>query len=136
MDNLKDIVEFRSTDFVPFLPDDAQVNPGRYGAELAFWLSSALAKCGIVTSYPESEDWGWYIEYSMGEGSEFAVHCGNVEGSNSHWLLSLRRFPRKLFGRDKPAYAEALALIEGLKNVVYSLESASELSWVWDDAHA
>jgi hypothetical protein len=136
MDNLKDIVEFRSKDFVPFLPDDAQVNPGRYGAELAFWLSSALANRGVVTSYPESEDWGWFIEYSTDQGAEFAVHCGNVEGSNDLWLLSLRRFPRKMFGRDKPPFSDASALIDGVKDAVSSLGSASEISWHWNDANS
>jgi hypothetical protein len=136
MDNFKDIIEFRSTEFVPFLPEAAQVNPGRYGAELAFWLSSVLARRGIVTSYPESEDWGWYIEYSAEEGSEFAVHCGNVNGTSDRWLLSLRRFPRKMFGRDKPAFTEASTLIEGLKDVVHSLASATEITWYWDDASA
>ena len=96
-----DIAEFRSARFAPVLPDDCQVNPGVYGAELAFWLCSELAQRGVITSYPESEDWGWYIEYSAESGAEFAVDCGNVGGASDQWLLCLRRFGRKLFGRNK-----------------------------------
>ena len=59
MSALRDIAEFRSTKFAPVLPDDSQVNPQVYGAELAFWLCTELAKRGIVTSYPNFEDWGW-----------------------------------------------------------------------------
>ena len=60
MDTIRDIVEFKSSRFVPVLPEDCQVNPGVYGAELAFWLSQALAKAGVATSYPNNEDWGWF----------------------------------------------------------------------------
>jgi hypothetical protein len=133
---LKDIVEFVSRDFVPFLPDEAQVNPEVYGAELAYWLSSSLAGRGVITSYPQSEDWGWYIEYSTDSGSEFAIHCGNVGGSKERWLLSLRRFPRKMFGRDKPSFSEAAQLVSGVCEAVTALNSASEVVWHWEALNA
>ena len=46
-------VIFDSDLFAPFLPDDAQVNPRVYGAELAFWLFRQLAARGIVTVLSE-----------------------------------------------------------------------------------
>lgn len=49
-------VDFESNLFIPFLPDEAQVNPTVYGAELAFWLSRQLAQRGMPTSYPQCED--------------------------------------------------------------------------------
>jgi hypothetical protein len=136
MDTLKYIVEFRSKDFVPFLPDEAQVNPEVYGAELAFWLSASLAGRGVVTSYPQSEDWGWYIEFFTDSGSEFAIHCCNVDGSKDRWLLSLRRFPRKMFGRDKPPFSEASKLVAGVREAISALNSASEVIWHWEVANA
>lgn len=87
----RDIVRFKSEHFAPVLPEDCQVNPGVYGAELAFWLSAELARSGVATSYPNPEDWGWFIEFLPDSGSEFAVHCGNEEGVRDRWLLSLRR---------------------------------------------
>jgi hypothetical protein len=131
MSELRDIVEFRSDRFAPVLPEDSQVNPQVYGAELAFWLCSELAKGGVVTSYPEYEDWGWYIEYITEGGSEFAVHCGNVGGARDHWLLSLRRYGRKMFGRDKPPYEEAAILIAGIRGLVNG-EGFTEVSWLYD----
>ena len=136
MDPIRDIVEFKSSRFGPALPEDCQVNPGVYGAELAFWLSRELAKHGIATSYPSNEDWGWFIEYLSASGSEFAVHCCNVEGAKDHWLLSLRRFPRKMFGREKPAYSEASPLIEALRHVLESVVPADEIAWHWREDHA
>ena len=129
---LTDIVEFQSDRFAPILPEDSQVNPQVYGAELAYWLAAELVKRGIVTSYPIAEDWGWLVEYSTGAGSEFAVHCINLEGARDRWLLSLRRYARKMFGRDKPSYSEAAALIAGIKAVVENESSISNVSWLYD----
>ena len=129
---LTDIVEFHSDRFAPILPEDSQVNPQVYGAELAYWLTAELAKRGVVTSYPIAEDWGWLVEYSTGNGSVFAVHCINLDGARNRWLLSLRRYARKMFGRDKPAYSEAAPLIAGIMAVVGSEGSISNVNWLYD----
>lgn len=132
MNDLRDIAEFRSRRFSPILPDEAQVNPGVYGAELAFWLCTELAERGVVTGYPVSEDWGWFIEFSTVEGAEFAVHCGNITGSDERWLLSLRRFGRRLFGRAKPSFAAAEPLVRAIEACLRAEESISELVYLWD----
>ncbi len=124
-DDLVDLVELRTNKFAPFLPDDCQVNPGVYGAELAYWLAQQLAARGIVTSYPAHEDWGWYLDYVSKNGAEFALHCGNVDGQDDSWLLSLRRHSRKMFGRDKPSFDEASGLIETLRTVLLDAEIAT-----------
>jgi hypothetical protein len=49
-------VDFESQMFRPYLSEEAQVNPGVFGAELAFWLSRQLAQRGVTTSYPRHED--------------------------------------------------------------------------------
>jgi hypothetical protein len=133
MDALRDIVEFRSTEFSPVLPEDSQVNPEVYGAELAYWLSLELARRGVATTYPISEDWGWLIEYLPESGSEFAVHCGNVGGARDHWLLSLRRHARKMFGRDKPDYLEAAPLVGAIKALIEGNSRITNVRWLYDD---
>ncbi len=132
MNSLRDIAEFRSSRFSPLLPEDSQVNPGVYGAELAYWLCTELARNGVVTSYPYAEDWGWIIEYVTPEGSEFAVHCGNVGGSADHWLLSIRRHGRKLFGRDLPPYELAEPLVRGIESLLRSEDSITEMNWLYE----
>jgi hypothetical protein len=134
MDALRDIVEFQSDAFAPALPEEAQVNPGVYGAELAYWLCKELFRRGVVTSYPESEDWGWFIDYSTDDGAEFSVHCSNVDGEKNRWQLSLRRFARKMFGRDKPPYDKAARLVAAIRDAVHSVAKPENVSWRWDDA--
>ena len=70
-------IEFSSTEFLPYLPEECQANPGVYGFELAQWLSAKLAGQGIVTSYPLGEDWGWFIEHIQDE-VEFMIGCSSV----------------------------------------------------------
>jgi hypothetical protein len=90
METIRDLAEFRCPLFVPVLPEECQVNDGRYGAELAFWLCTRLyQEHQIATSYPEDEDWGWLLSYSTKDGDEFTVICGNVDGTNDRWLISL-----------------------------------------------
>jgi hypothetical protein len=135
MDALRDIARFRSERFAPTLPEDSQVNPQVYGAELAFWLCTELARRGVVTSYPHSEDWGWFVEYFTPRGSEFAVHCGNVDGARDRWLLSLRRYGRKMFGRDKPPYDDAAPLIEGIRALLNG-SAVADLEWLYQSKDA
>jgi hypothetical protein len=99
---------------------------------LAYWLCSELAKRGVVTSYPNNEDWGWFIEYITDAGSEFAIHCGNVGGAKDHWLLSLRRHGRKMLGRDKPPYSEAAPVVEGIRALVEGDGDLSDVQWLYD----
>jgi hypothetical protein len=69
-------IEFSTRRFAPYLPENSQVNPGTYGFELAHWLSTELAKRGVITSYPSPEDWGWMLEYVEGE-IEIAIGCSS-----------------------------------------------------------
>ena len=104
-------IEFTSSDFLPYLPEDAQVNPGVYGFELAHWLSRALAERGVITSYPVGEDWGWLIEYIEGE-LEVTIGCSSMadegEGYTGRpiaWSVFVKPQSsiKKLFGRREAA---------------------------------
>jgi hypothetical protein len=108
-------IEFTSAKFLPFLPETCQVNPGVYGFELALWLSQALAQANLPTSYPMSEDWGWFIEYIDGD-AEFMIGCASQSapeegytGQPIPWQiflkqhLSLKQRLRGLTAPDKAA---------------------------------
>ena len=133
MDRIIKLVAFRSERFAPVLPEDCQVNPGHYGAELAFWLCTRLyEECGIGTSYPEPEDLEWRLSYATKAGDEFTVHCENTDGARDRWLISLQRHGRKLFGRDKPPFDLAGNLIGALRKLLEREASVTELNWHYD----
>jgi len=127
---MKTSVEFKSDLFKPFLPEDSQVNPQVYGAELAFWLSKQLAARGIITSYPEYEDWGWFIEYITDSKDEFWLCCGNITGEDNKWLCYLNPKAKGIFGRNKAKPENAIPLLEALKNVLEETEGISDIQWV------
>ena len=90
-------IEFKSAEFLPLLPEEAQGNPGVYGFELAWWLAQELARTGITTSYPMGEDWGWLIEYVGASECEFTIGCSSLaeEGEGYHggaiqWSIFVR----------------------------------------------
>jgi hypothetical protein len=111
-------IEFSSDKFAPYLPEEAQQNPGAYGFELAHWLSLQLAKRGIMTGYPLGEDWGWFIEYLEGE-TEVMIGCNSEaregDGYTSKpiaWRVFVRQprsFVQRLKGKKLSPRVEELA---------------------------
>jgi hypothetical protein len=115
------ILVFQSDRFRPYLPDEAQVNPNVLGFELADWLSRELALRGRPTSYPNYEDWGWFLE-GQDDDVEYMICCsgGEEEGSIFEWRVYVMH-PKKLFGK-RPDRAIADRLLQQVRGV---LEEAS-----------
>ncbi|HBV22036.1 MAG TPA: hypothetical protein PKM20_10565 [Nitrosomonas sp.] len=61
------------------------------------------------------------------------MHCGNVEGSKNRWLLLLRRYGRKMFGRDKPLYSEAAELTSEIHACVRTVAQEKDIIWRWEE---
>jgi hypothetical protein len=110
------ILTFESQQFRPYLPDDCQVNPNVLGFELASWLSRALAEAGVVTSYPISEDWGWFLEKTAG-GAEYMICCsGSATERGSHeWKIFVTQ-PKRLFRR--PVSGDEDDILEQIADVL------------------
>ncbi|KAF1081789.1 MAG: hypothetical protein GQF41_1429 [Candidatus Rifleibacterium amylolyticum] len=121
-------VDFKSDIFKPFLSDDAQVNPGRLGAELAWWLSRELAQKGVETSYPQYEDWGWYLEY-VADDNEYWLCCGNVDGEDSLWRVYLDCKAKGFWGRNKAPVEGAFRLLGALAEILSATEGISDVRW-------
>ena len=122
-------VDFESRMFRPYLPEEAQVNPGVFGAELAFWLSRQLAQRGVTTSYPDREDWGWFIEYSTGDGNEYWLCCANRDGAQDKWRCCLEPREKGLFGRNKAPAEGARPLMLALRDVLTEESGISHVFW-------
>jgi len=122
-------VEFESSLFRPFLPEKSQVNPHIYGAELAFWLARKLADHGVITSYPNYEDWGWFLEYQNDSGDEYWLCCGNREGTGHAWLCYLSPKAKSLFERKKADPEKALPLLQALREVLKETPEVHRIIW-------
>ena len=120
------LLVFQSDRFRPYLPDDCQVNPNVLGFELAAWLSRELASRGWVTSYPNYEDWGWFIEGAEG-GADYMICCsGSDEGEGQfEWRIFVSQ-PKKLFGK-KPAGTLGDQILQRVQKIVDESGISTEL---------
>lgn len=129
MDPMETSVDFESKIFSPFLPDEAQVNPRVYGAELAFWLSRQLAQRGTLTSYPQCEDWGWFIEYITEDDYEYWLCCANRDGAQDKWRCYLEPKTKSLLRRNKAPVEGARPLMDALRNVLTEERGITNVIW-------
>lgn len=125
---MKTCVDFKSELFKPFLSEDAQVNPHVYGAELAWWLCRELAIEGIETTYPDFEDWGWFIEYFI-DDNEYWLCCGNVDESLNQWRVYLHPHAKSMFGRNKAPIELAEPLLVALDKVLSKCPEITDIIW-------
>ena len=125
---MKTSVDFNSELFRPFLPEEAQVNPQVYGAELAYWLSHQLALKGIATSYPNYEDWGWFLEY-VNVDDEYWLCCGNSDEEGNEWRCFLRPLSKGFFGRKKAPVSHAAPLLNALRELLEECGGISRIRW-------
>ena len=123
-----DTVIFKSDRFIPVLPEECQVNPGRYGAELSYWLCLELAKANVITSYPNYEDWGWFLDYQGESGDEFRLCCGNIDGSNNEWQCFVEPLSRGIF-KGKADIALASKLTGALRAILANSPDISGIEW-------
>ena len=111
-------IEFESAKFLPFLPEESQANPGVYGFELAAWLSEALARRNVITTYPFGEDWGWLLDY-VEDNVGFNIGCSSVsseeegyQGTPLTWSIfvdSRKSMKQRLAGVDVGGRLQALS---------------------------
>lgn len=94
-------VFFTSEKFAPYLPDECQVNPNVLGYELAAWLSVELMKSGIATSYPNAEDWGWFLDCKR-DGGKYMICCNGTknDAEEYEWRIDIES-PKFFFRRNQ-----------------------------------
>lgn len=124
-------VTFESHLFEPFLSEDKQVNPCVYGAELAWWLSKELASEGVETTYPNYEDWGWFIEFVVAD-NEYWLCCGNLDRSKTKWRVYLECKAKSMFGRNKAPLVKAASILLALKTVLNRNAEIFNIEWGLD----
>lgn len=126
---------FTSTLFAVEAGEDEEVNPGRYGRQLAIWLKVRLEQRGYSVEPVIAEDWGRCLMLSR-DPFLLWVGCGNVDDSAAEGpandKLTWHCFPvaevplfKRLFGKlDTSA---ALSKLDADLHAILSAEPAVEL---------
>lgn len=125
---MKTSVDFECENFQPYLPEDMQVNPNVYGAELAYWLSEKLAGKGFFCGYPQSEDWGWFLEYFSGEDC-FWLCCSNSDIEGKAWRCFLRPKSKSFFSLKKTPVDVAEPLLGALRELLEETSTIRNIEW-------
>ena len=132
---MRNRVRFRSEQFTPSDREPWQVSGERFGYALATWVVACLGERGFAIEGPVPEHWGWLLEASR-DGQMVRVGCENVEGSLTHWVISLEAPQRggairRLFRRDDAASAPNVTY--GIAAVIHGAlrtnPHASEIEW-------
>ncbi len=121
-------VDFKSSLFKPFLPDESQVNPYIYGAELSYWLCRKLAEKNVITSYPTPEDWGWFIEYRV-DNNKYWLCCSNSDESGKEWRCFIQPQSKNFLGTKKAPITLAKSLLIALREILEETKGISEIKW-------
>ena len=114
--------------------EDEEVNPGRYGRQLAIWLKAQLEQRGYGVEPVIAEDWGRCLMLSR-DPFLLWVGCGNVDGSEvgpPNDKIIWHCFPaaevpllKRLFG--KPDTSAALSKLDADLRAILSTEPAVKL---------
>ena len=126
---------FTSTLFAIEPGEDQEVNPGRYGRQLALWLKDKLEERGYNVEPVIAEDWGRCLMLSR-RPFLLWVGCGNVDdsldgqpsGNPITWhCFATAEVPllKRIFG--KPDTGPALSELSGHLHAILSAEAGITL---------
>jgi hypothetical protein len=115
--------------------EDEEINPGRYGRQLAVWLKAQLEQRGYSVEPVITEDWGRCLMLSR-DPFLLWVGCGNVDDSEADGLINGKitwhcfpaaevPFFKRLFG--KPDTSAALSKLDADLHTILSAEPAITL---------
>lgn len=130
-------VEFRTSEFSALAGEAEQVNPGRWGKQLAAYLAGELAKRGYESTGLVAEDWGWSVRLKN-DAFPLWLGCGNYEEYPDGFLVFIepsKPFLRRLF-RKIDARPTVDRLTNALDSILESNPSFHDISWWQGDAPA
>ena len=108
------------------------INEGCFGDDLGRWLIARLRATGIKADpEPGAEDFGWYVNYTIGN-ERFCAVIGNVGGE--FWFVAVERvagFLSSVFGGRRRNIPESGVM--RLHEILSAAPEVSNLKWHhWD----
>ena len=135
MSEIRRIVTFKCSAFNTTKEKEKFINPNNYGDDVAEWFAVELEKLGAKVDreddFPGQEDFGWYIDFTLGE-KPFTLVVGSRpdEGDKFEWVLWIERqcgFLGSIFGgRDKNIAPES---IQAIHKILSGRNDVSEIRW-------
>ena len=135
MTTTRRIVTFRCASFNTTEEKDKFINSGNFGDDVAEWIASELealgAKVDREDDFPGQEDFGWYLDATLGD-IPFTVVVGSRpdESDSVEWVLWIERqcgFIASILGRNKKNIAPAS--IQTIHKILSGRDDVSEVRW-------
>ena len=104
---MRTIVTFQSSDFNRSESKPSFIDPGCFGGDLAQWLIARFREAGVSTDDdPGQEDFGWYFNFAVPEGSHTCVlglRPGEGDSATDWvvWVERARGLMGSMFGGGK-----------------------------------
>jgi len=118
---MRTIATFQSSAFNTSESKIYFINPGCFGDDLARWLIACLRETGVPTDdEPGQEDFGWYFDFEVPEGSHTCVvglRPGEAHSAPDWvvWVERTRGLMGSMLGRRRRGIApSAIALIHSV----------------------
>ena len=107
------VITFRSTRFDIRAEPPNPINPIG-GKGVLDWLRKKLRENGWETTDPEAEDWGWYMDATLGDAAYLVGASGEAEADASevHWTIQIhnrRSVLQRMTGKNKMSAADPLS---------------------------
>jgi hypothetical protein len=101
------------------------------GQSVLNWLREELSMAKYLSTEPDTEDWGWYMDVESGGDSYLVGASADAENSclNVEWIVQVhksRSLKEKLLGRNKITVDDPLfTLIESIIRVDDKIEDVT-----------
>jgi hypothetical protein len=129
---MRTVATFDSREFNLIEHRDYFINEGCFGDDLGRWLIARLRATGIQADpEPRAEDFGWYVNYTIGN-ERFCAVIGNVGGE--FWFVAVERvagFLSSVFGGRRRNVPESGVM--RLHEILSAAPEVRNLKWHhWD----
>ena len=129
---LRTQVEFKSNAFPPYLGEDEEINPGRWGKRLADYLVAELPKHGMEIKGTSVADWGIIIPIKNGTFYMY-IGCGNQDSENDDQYLcfiepSVPEIKKGLFKKISTV-AEVEIVADALNKALTNHPNVHDIVW-------
>lgn len=126
---MQEIMSFDTKYFPPAIPDECQPNPGVIGFEVCWYFIQELAKRGVITDYPQADDWAWYFTYGIDTVPYFNVYIRSPFEDDAKWTFILEPIVQGMFKKYGPPKGAEIRVLSAMKEIVEENSCFQNVVW-------